>query len=157
MTEHDLVDECQVDLKARLPFCFLWKIADRMTGGIPDLEINWNNHTTKIEFKLMKRGENIHQKWEDERQLITCVRYEQQTSRCWVVAYQQASTRFKRVQDYTIIYRPTKLLNAQVPEADETFDSIGPGNLPLLWSAGVIRLSGFNHRAVSTLIKFTHQ
>jgi len=152
MSETKLVTKCREQLTVELPNVLLWKICDRMTGGQPDLEINWNGATSKIEFKVLHRNETVHDKWEDERQPITCVRYEQQTGRCWVVAFQQPYPKGERHLAYTLIYRPTGLLDGKVPAADVSYEM----NAAALWEKNVIRLVGFNHHAIAQLIRQTH-
>jgi hypothetical protein len=142
-------------IEAGCPGALLWKINDRLTGGRPDLEVAWRGHTSKIEFKLLKKDENIHQKWEDERQLVTCVKYERQTHHCWIVAYRMAA--FER-PNTTLIYRPTKLLDRAIPEP--TFRhkrEFVQTDCLHLWDHGVLEFEGFAHGAIVRLLHFTHQ
>lgn len=158
MKERDLENRCMEKLEARLPTkCHLWKIHDEVTAGQPDLEINYKGFTTKIEFKVLKKDETIHDKWEDERQLITCLRYEQTTTRCWVVAFKQHDRRFPKSEDETIIYRPSALLDRKIPEA--VFIDRAPVAVDFcrLWDVGAIRFRGFNYDAIVALIRTTHQ
>jgi hypothetical protein len=153
MTEHDLVDACQDTLGKKLPGVFLYKIADRFTAGVPDLEVNWNFATTKIEFKYLKPGEVVDEKFEPG-QLPTCIKYEKATGRCWIVAYQQQHRREPK-NPITLIYRPTYLMKPDSPrvliETSRTMDS------SCLWSRGVLRFEGFDHEAVAQLIYETHR
>lgn len=156
MKEKDLERQCMGLLKDTLGGVQLWKIRDEVTAGQPDLEVAWGGHTTKIEFKLLKKDENIHDKWEDQRQLIACVRYEQQTQRCWVVAYRAAYKRDERPET-TLIYRPTTLLDRRIPSpwhvrTEDDYAQISHR----LWTWGAIQCAGFDHRAVLTLIQQTH-
>ena len=157
MTERDLEKACIGVIKHALPGAYVWKIHDLVTGGQPDLEVNWNGATTKIEFKVLKRDESIHQKWEDARQLITCVRYEVQTGRCWVVAYRKGDRRVNR-PDATFIYRPTRLLDGKVPTPFkwEFSGHVGYRFSDRLWQCGVVQLPGFAHDAVAAIIRQTH-
>jgi len=151
VTEHKLVDACQEVLVKKLPGVLLYKIADRFTGGIPDLEVNFNLHTTKIEFKYLKPGETVDDKWEPT-QLETCVKYEKTTGRCWIVAYQHMHR--KQQGAITLIYRPSYLLRMEHPrvliETTQRMDS------RCLWSRGILRFEGFDHMAVAQLIYQTH-
>jgi len=154
MKERDHERKCMALFTTYLPTANLWKINDTVTGGQPDLEIAWNGHTTKIEFKVLKKDETVHDKWEDQRQLITCVRYEQQTQRCWVVAFRNLDRRTDRDAE-TLIYRPTKLLNRALPTTDG-FDDDNGKKYSVLWQRGVIRLQGINYLGVLNLIRNTH-
>lgn len=151
MKESDLVKACCLHAMSALPGVFIWKIADRCTGGIPDVEFDWNGATTKIEFKLLKKNETIHDKWEDGRQLTTCVRLEQQTGRCWVVAYQKAHA---SRPNQTLIYRPTALLDGKIPSCRDWVSKAGIA--ADVWQAGGVKLPGFDHATVVQLIKQTH-
>lgn len=157
MNERDLEKACTSEIERQCYNALTWKIHDEVTGGQPDLEVAWNGHTTKLEFKLIREKEaegDLHKKWEDGRQLATLIRYEQMTGRAWLVVYQVHNARKKWHE--TRIYRPLKLLREQVPQAEKVFDGLGPGNLIDLWQRGVIRLSGLNHGGVATLIRLTH-
>lgn len=154
MTEREYETQCMGELERRLPRVLLWKIHDTVTGGQPDLEINWNGATTKIEFKKLKATESIHNKWEDGRQLVTLVRYEQQTTRAWVVAYVPPDRRFKGDVGETRIYRPTKLLNRAEPQAPMHEERMHIAIA--LWDVGMIRCSGIRHDIVARLIRETH-
>lgn len=150
MKERKLEAACMDALREGLPGCNLWKIHDLTTGGQPDLEVAWHGHTTKLEFKLLKRDENVHDKWEDGRQLITCVRYEQQTARCWVVAWRQPYRQGSGSGASTYIYRPTALLNRKVPPEKR-------GDTMLkLWEHGVAWYEGVRFDVVVNLIRETH-
>jgi len=133
MIEKNLVSACMSILAHELPRAVIYRVADRFTGGRPDLEVAWGGTTSYLEFKYLIKDETVHDKWEDARQLVTCVRLEQQTGRCWVVAYRKA---YRERPDETIIYRPTKLLNRQIPEGGD-----------------VIRFTGFDHRAIAGIIR----
>lgn len=151
MTEHKLVDACQDVLGKKLPGAFLYKIADRFTAGVPDLEVNWNFSTSKIEFKYLKPGEDVDEKFEPA-QLATCVKYEKVTGRCWIVAYQHMHR--KQQGAITLIYRPSYLLRPDQPRVlIETTERM---NSRCLWSRGVLRFEGFDHVAVAQLIYQTH-
>lgn len=154
MTEHSLVDDCQFQLTNQLLGVHLWKIADGFTGGKPDLEVNWAGHTTKIEFKFLRKNETVHDKWADDRQLIECVKYENTTGRCWVVAYRAALKKANR-KESTIIYRPSALLHGKLPVAEVWSMSLDVF-ASRLWEQGVILFEGFNHMAVERLIRQTH-
>lgn len=156
ITERKLEAACMETLDRELAYCWLWKINSMTQGGLPDLEIAWHGHTTKIEFKLLKGAETIHQKWEDQRQLLTLVRYEQQTQRSWAVAFQKGKKKKYDDQDSTIIYKPSSLLNDQLPMA-QWADPMKPVEfLQDLWNNGAIRFEGFNHRAIAELVRQTH-
>ncbi len=156
MTEHDLVASCRDRLTANLPGAFWWKVNDNRTGGIPDAFIAFSQAVSMIEFKFMKKGENIHQKWEDERQLVTCVKLENALGRCWVVAYRDAWKLGGREWESTIIYRPSRLLHDAIPETQEWSHESSPF-LTTLWNEGVVKFPGYNHAAVAALIRGTHQ
>jgi hypothetical protein len=160
MKEKDLEQKVMRECELLMPRCELWKIHDTVTGGRPDLEVAWSGQTSKIEFKLLKKGENIHDKWEDERQLITMYRYEQQTFRGYVVAFQLKSVQHGREHDLTHIYRPKALLDRKIPKASVYFDSI-PYPWQSLWldnfqSEGVITLLGLRPDLVALFIKCNH-
>lgn len=157
MTERDLEKQLQSVLTHRLPGCNLWKICDQQTGGQPDLEVNWDGATTKLEFKFLGPHEDLHKKWEDGRQLQTCVKYERTTGRCWVVAFVRANKkRGDLVQPKTRIYRPTALMFGQLPELYPALPHWG-SLAAILWNRGVIEVPGFNHDAIVELIKQTHR
>ena len=157
MTETDLVKQFRSTCESLLYGCDTWKICDRMTGGLPDLEVNWNGFTSKIEFKYLRRDEeNIHDKWEDGRQLVTCVKYERTTQRCWVVAFMAPSVKYRRTVEHTIIYRPSALLGEKQPRDPQCRASFTTRELPELWTQGVIRLEGYNHTGLTNLIRLTH-
>lgn len=142
------------ELARQLPGCLLWKIRDTTTGGQPDLEVCWNEATTKLEFKLLKGHESIHDKWEDGRQLATLVRYEQTTKRAWVVAYRRGSKR--ACPDETLLYRPTSLLHGRVPETAYLGVRTNEQFAIRLWNEGVIRCVGWRHDLVASLVRQTH-
>lgn len=150
--ERKLESACMGELERQLPHVLLWKIRDQTTGGQPDLEINWNGATTKIEFKVLKGDETIHDKWEDERQLITLVRYEQQTGRSWAVAWRVATRASKLTE--TILYVPTRLLRRELPTPCDWKTTVRLACC--LWEKGAIRYSGIRHDVVVELIKQTH-
>ena len=152
MTERELEKKTMGVLEATLaPPVGLWKIHDNVTGGQPDLEVCWNEYTSKIEFKKLKGDETVHDKWEDERQLITLVRYEETTRRGWVVCFAQRDRQHRE----TLIYRPTRLLRGNLPTDGILFDYT---QLALaLWEKGVIRCEGFRQDVVARLIWQTHQ
>jgi len=147
MSERKHEAKCMEELRKALPFALLWKIRDTTTGGQPDLEVAWNQNTTKIEFKVLKGNETIHDKWEDERQLITLVRYEQQTGLAWAVAWRP---KYKKFEAATYIYRPTALLGKHIPPA-KAWD--GPR---ALWENGVAWVPGVRYDVVAELIRGTH-
>lgn len=156
MNERDLERRCMDVFRRELSGCYLWKIHDEVTGGQPDLEVNWRSATTKLEFKLLRENETVHDKWADGRQLMTCVRYERATGRCWIIAYRQGVASDRTAAETTLIYRPTGLLNGRVPQP-EGFDQNNSMRFKLLWERGVIRLRGFDHKNVANLIRFTHR
>lgn len=167
MKEKDYVAKCVEQLERFLPGAFIWKIADQATGGIPDLEVDWHGATTKIEFKLLKKAEQLHDKWEDGRQLVTCVQLEKATGRCWVVVFQKASVAHDRGIDFTYIYRPTALLNRKIPIVNvgmlhsqwklESAYELDDDSCLDLWDQGVLRFNGMNYKAVVDLILRTHR
>lgn len=155
MTEHDLVDAFQRQLKIQLPTALVWKINDRSSGGKPDLEVNCSGATTKIEFKHLIRNETLHDVWEDERQPITCLRYEQTTGRCWIVCYREAYKKAGRMIVDTLIYKPSAVFGGKLPEP--RVEPVSSDVLArVLWADGVLRLPGYAHHAVITIIKQTH-
>ena len=160
ITERKLEAACMQTLEHELPGCWVWKINSMTQGGLPDLEVAWRGHTTKIEFKLLKKAETVQTKWEDQRQLFTLKRYQEQTERAWVVAYRCASKKHGREDDDTLLYKPSALLNDALPEPDEgvtTYVLNHPARLSeRLWTLGVVRLPGFNHQAVVELVRQTH-
>lgn len=159
MKERQLESRCMQTLEQLLgrPL-ILWKIADCNTGGQPDLEIACRGATTKIEFKLTKKGECIHDKWEDPRQLVTLYNYERTTGRAWAVFFRAANEAYDRPINDTLIYRPSKLLDKKIPtHGDRSLTSISEVDLTTLWHDGVIRLAGFNYAAIADLIKLTHK
>ena len=155
MSETKLVKTCREVLEVELLGVFLWKVCDRMTGGIPDVFIGWNGATTMIEFKYLKKDETVHQKWEDGRQLVTCVKLEGVTGRCWVVAYQKKCQ--WREHDQTIIYRPTALLDLKTPKPSVMGYRVGEQWAARLWDEGCVIMQGFDHRAIASLIRQTHR
>ena len=147
MNERKHEAKCMEELRQGLLHAWLWKIRDITTGGQPDLEVAWNGHTTKLEFKVLKGDETVQDKWEDERQLVTLVRYEQQTQRAWLVAWRPKHKDFPAA---TYIYRPTALLGGKVPPAkrcDTFYD---------LWNFGVAWWPEVRYDVVTDLIRTTH-
>lgn len=159
MKERDLERGCWAVLQAKLaPMPLLWHINDQATGGLPDTEVVWNGHTTKLEFKKLKNDQTIHDVWEDARQLLTCVQYERASGgRCWVVAFQ----RRKGLPDRCIIYRPTKLLNKAVPHPETAWDAINnwPTLFESLWNRGALAIQGWpaGNLLIAALIRETHK
>lgn len=154
MSENKLVKLCRENLDAELPGVWHWKICDRMTGGIPDVDIAWAGATSKIEFKYLVKDETVHDKWEDGRQLVTCVQLECATSRCWVVAYQRKCK--WREEDRTIIYRPTALLEGKLPKPSMIGIRANEQWAARLWDEGCVTMTGFDHHAIASLIRMTH-
>jgi hypothetical protein len=159
MTERDLERNAIRHLESKLtPPRNVWKISDTATGGQPDLEVAYGGHTSKIEFKLIKKGECIHDKWEDGRQLITLYRYEQATGRAWAILFRAANVAYDRGENETIIYRPSKLLNLKVPTAGSTRRTpLTDDDMKVLWHDGVLRLAGWNYEGIVDLIRLTHR
>lgn len=142
------------------PPLVLWKIHDTTTGGQPDLEVNWHEHVTKIEFKVLRKLEIIHDKWEDARQLVTLRQYEAATSRAWVVAYclrVPMGGLNRTFHDETIIYRPSALADKRVPTSELLRDQWDPHDAIALWDQGVIGYRGVRHDMVAALIYETHR
>ena len=158
MKERDLERSCKRVLEASFNPVFVWKISDNNSGGMPDTEVSALGATTKMEFKLIKKGENIHDKWEDNRQLITLYTYERTTQRSWVVLWRAANLAYDRGEDETLIYRPSSLLDGKIPAHGKTIrTNLTDVHLKTLWHDGVIRLEGFNHAAIADLIRMTHR
>jgi len=156
MKERKLEKSLVRHLEQRLPRAVLWHIHDETTGGQPDMEVAWRMHTSKFEFKKLETDEQtVHDKWEDERQLITLVRYEEVTSRAWVVCWR---TGRKVSSEATIIYRPTVLLNRGLPKPElvhPTTPSLGL--MHSLWSHGAVLTPGISHALVQRIILETHK
>lgn len=156
MTERDHEKAQMRAFETAMPGSLVWKINDHVTGGQPDLEVNWRNATSKLELKVLRKTQTIHDVWEDQRQLHTCWRYEQTTGRCWVVAYRHRSEFFQPV---TRIYRPAKLLHEGLPQPSQTHEFMvcrGMDLLTTLWHDGVLELTGWDYQAVATLVRMTH-
>ena len=157
MTERDHEKAQMRALESVMPGALVWKIHDTVTGGQPDLEVNWRGATSKLELKVLRETQNIHDVWEDQRQLHTCWRYEQTTGRCWVIAYRHRSKFFP--EPVTRIYKPSRLLHEGLPQASESREFAlchGSDLLTTLWHDGVLELTGWDYRAVATLVRMTH-
>jgi hypothetical protein len=128
----------------------VYKHNDRQTKGMPDTSVTWAGATSWLEFKMLHGDEDVHNEL-DPLQLVECVRLEQQCARAWVVAYRKAT---KTQGEYLTIYRPTALLHSVMPVAKEwsTHDTV----LRDLRTFGVAKFQGFDHAAVVSLIKATH-
>lgn len=167
MIERDLEKRLFSELEKVLrPPLNLWKIRDEVTVGQPDMEVSWNGSTTKLELKYVHPGERIHDKWHpppsdgnDSRQLMSCVKYEQATSRCWVVAFCEHKPGKSRstIWTETIVYRPTALLHGKDPvEGEYDVRMSEPVDLRRLWTAGHLRFDGYNMHGIAGLIMGTH-
>jgi len=154
MNEHTLENRCMDVLKAGLPGVLLWKIADRFTLGKPDHEINWSGHTTKIEFKLLRNGEGIHDQLAPD-QLVSCIEYENTTQKCWIVAWVEPVPR-KDILAHTLIFKPSVLYPDKQPRT-MVRSKWNEHTVLALWQEGVISFAGYNHDAVLNLIKATHR
>lgn len=56
MKEKDLVRHLQKALEEAMPGCVIFKIADTITSGIPDLAITWGGSTIWLEVKYANPG-----------------------------------------------------------------------------------------------------
>lgn len=153
MTEHTLVDAFQSTVRRLLPPpLVMWKIADRFTLDQPDLELAWRGYTTKIEFKYLRKGVGIHEELGVGQQL-TCQRYSEATSRCWVVAYTAKNWSATMPGEFTFVYWPPSLFHG----AEPSLGLEAAYSLERLWLNGGMLLPGHNHAAIVQLIKDTHQ
>lgn len=148
-TKADDKASAAIKLECRGPLR-IFKHNDRGTKGMPDTSVNWNGHTSWLEYKMLTGHENVHNELHG-LQLIELIRLENAMFRAWVVAYRNATRTLEACLD---IYRPTALLHGAQPIAKE------PSNyenlLINLRDHGVARFPGFNHGAVAQLIKQTH-
>jgi hypothetical protein len=152
MTERALEKACMHTISQALVGARLWKIRDTTTAGQPDFEVAWNGHTTKIECKVLRRQQTVHDVWEDPRQLVTCAAYARATGRCWVVAWRMPHR--DRATPETLIYDPRRLTNGAHPHplgSDHPLDVIG-----MIARTGVARVDGYDHMSVVRLIRQTH-
>lgn len=153
MTERTLEAATIRALKRECPGALVWKIRDAATGGLPDLEVAWRGATTKIEFKMLRKGQTIHDTWEDARQLETLQRYERATGRAFVVAWSPA-------EHCTSVYRPLALREGRVPLLGPCQDSarvMTRDTYEQLYYIGGWRFQGVGPIPVVTLIQETHR
>lgn len=150
MQERDANAKARDQIRKDCPRAWVKKLNDRQTKGLPDTVLAWAGFVSWLEFKMLHGDESIHNEL-DGLQLVELVRLEQQCHRAWVIAY-RAHTR--TIPDALTIYRPTALLNNQCPIAGELTSHVNI--IRDLGTFGVARFEGFDHAAVSALIKATH-
>lgn len=90
MNEAQVVRRLVAALKVRLPGAVIFKHADMVTAGIPDISVTWRGKVDWLEVKYLKAGETIFtaRRKFDKRQLVQCERLEAQGACRYVVAYQ---------------------------------------------------------------------
>lgn len=151
MQERDANAKARDQIRKDCPRAWVKKLNDRQTKGLPDTVVAWAGAVSWLEFKMLHGDESVHNEL-DGLQLVELIRLEQQNAgRAWVVAYR---ARTRTMPDALTIYRPTALLNNQCPIAKELSSHVNI--LRDLRTYGVARLEGFDHAAVSALIKATH-
>jgi hypothetical protein len=82
MKEGDFTRQFVKELRTILPGSVVFKHADTLTGGIPDLSITWQGHTTWVEVKIVRGGRT----WFTALQSQNCFRLARE-GRCLVVQY----------------------------------------------------------------------
>ena len=147
MRERSVNIELMTVARRWLPGVHIIKHCDKFTVGVPDNSFSWAGSTSWLEIKVLRGNKTVHDEL-GPGQLETCQKLEQQTGRCWIVAYR---FRDKRV----LIYRPTALARGELPDTTppplKKWDDIGRR----AWG-GAIHFEGFDHRSVVELIRQTH-
>ena len=150
MQEKDANGKARDQIRKDCAGAWVKKLNDRQTKGLPDTVLAWAGAVSWLEFKMLHGDEDVHNEL-DPLQLVELVRLEKQTHRAWVVAYRKAT---RSQGEYLTIYRPMALLNSACPIAKEwtSHDNV----LRDLRTFGVAKFQGFDHAAVTALIKQTH-
>ena len=155
MAERSYEKQLMERIKESLPgHRWLWKIHDKVTGGVPDFEVAWNGYTSKFEVKMLHGKSNLMDVFRP-RQLDTCVFYERATSRCWIIVFHWVDFSRRWV---THIYRPSFLKqfgDRYVPMILEHYQSeLSPAHL---WENGVQSFDGHAYPQVVRLVTHTHR
>jgi hypothetical protein len=143
MTEQSLKADARRRVLQACPGAVWYNHQDKFTAGIPDSSVTWNYADSWLEFKLLNRGQSVHDRLK-ATQLVELMKLERQTGRAWVLVWRKGLAE-------TTFYTPSALFAGRVPASHHDGDI-----LAALRTFGAFTVEGFNHDALVTLIKTTH-